>query len=78
MHYKVRTCCVVVQDVMVDPVFAADGYTYEREAIAGWLQYHDTSPMTNLPLSNMSLTPNLALRSAIKDWQDKQQQGPGG
>lgn len=60
------------QDVMIDPVFAADGYTYEREAIAGWIEYHNTSPMTNLHLAHTGLTPNLALRSAIRDWQDKQ------
>lgn len=35
---------------MVDPVFAADGHTYEREAIEAWLQAHSTSPMTNLSL----------------------------
>lgn len=32
---------------------------------------HNTSPMTNLPLSDSRLTPNLALRSAIKEWQDR-------
>eukprot|EP00879_Flechtneria_rotunda_P018522 GHRR01019435.1.p1 GENE.GHRR01019435.1~~GHRR01019435.1.p1 ORF type:complete len:420 (+),score=137.92 GHRR01019435.1:571-1830(+) len=64
--------CPITQDVMDDPVFAADGYTYERVAIAGWIEHHDTSPMTNLPLAHTGLTPNLALRSAIKEWQDKQ------
>lgn len=56
---------------MEDPVFATDGFTYERNAIAGWLAGHNTSPMTNLPLNRAELTPNLALRSAIRDWQDK-------
>lgn len=63
--------CPITQDVMEDPVFATDGFTYERNAIAGWLAGHNTSPMTNLPLNRAELTPNLALRSAIRDWQDK-------
>jgi hypothetical protein len=29
---------------MIDPVIAADGYTYERESIDQWLKIHDTSP----------------------------------
>jgi hypothetical protein len=56
---------------MDDPVFAADGYTYEREGIAAWISHHHTSPMTNLPLQHTQLTPNLALRSAIKEWLDR-------
>jgi hypothetical protein len=61
----------LVQDVMEEPVFAADGYSYEREAISGWIESHSTSPMTNLPLAHTNLTPNLTLRSAIKEWQER-------
>jgi hypothetical protein len=50
----------------------AHAHRYEREAIAGWIATHSTSPMTNLPLASMALTPNLALRSAIKEWQQRQ------
>jgi U-box domain len=54
---------------MKDPHIAADGYTYEAEAIKGWLDSgHNTSPMTNLPLLHLELTPNHALRSAIQEW----------
>ena len=28
--------------LMIDPVMAADGFTYEREAIELWLKGHDT------------------------------------
>lgn len=53
---------------MKDPHFAADGFTYEAEAIKKWLSTgHQTSPMTNLKLSNLTLVPNRALRSAIED-----------
>ncbi|MCD7466861.1 hypothetical protein HAX54_003905 [Datura stramonium] len=61
--------CPIRQDIMHDPQVAADGFTYEGEAIQGWLgSGHDTSPMTNLKLSHLELTPNHALRLAIKDW----------
>ncbi|CAM8894415.1 unnamed protein product [Rhodiola kirilowii] len=61
--------CPINQDVMQDPRVAADGFTYEYEAIQGWLlSGHDTSPMTNLKLDNKKLVPNRALRSAIQEW----------
>ena len=60
---------------MKDPHVAADGFTYEAEALRSWLNSgHNTSPMTNLPLPHLTLVPNLALRSAIKEWQDQQRE----
>jgi hypothetical protein len=54
---------------MRDPLIAADGFTYEAEAIREWLDSgHRTSPMTNLELSHRDLLPNHALRSAIQEW----------
>ncbi|XP_071685744.1 U-box domain-containing protein 33-like isoform X1 [Rutidosis leptorrhynchoides] len=65
-HYFI---CPIFLEVMQDPVVAADGFTYEAEAIRGWLDSgHKTSPMTNLELPNTNLVPNLALRSAIQEW----------
>ncbi|XP_031484508.1 U-box domain-containing protein 33-like [Nymphaea colorata] len=64
--------CPITQDIMRDPHMAADGYTYEKEAIQEWLNDgHSTSPMTNLPLSHSNLTLNLALRSAVRQWHDR-------
>ncbi|XP_059312636.1 U-box domain-containing protein 33-like isoform X2 [Lycium ferocissimum] len=61
--------CPIFQEIMQDPVVAADGFTYEAEALRGWLDSgHETSPMTNLTLSNTNLVPNHALRSAIQEW----------
>ena len=57
---------------MKSPYVAADGFSYELEAIEEWLHSgHDTSPMTNLRLSHGFLTPNHSLRSLIEDWQSK-------
>ncbi|OEL21600.1 U-box domain-containing protein 33 [Dichanthelium oligosanthes] len=62
--------CPIFQEVMNDPHIAADGFTYEATAIKEWLDSGaDTSPMTNLSLAHRDLTPNRALRSAIREWQ---------
>ncbi|XVE77149.1 hypothetical protein DITRI_Ditri13aG0038200 [Diplodiscus trichospermus] len=61
--------CPIFQEVMQDPHVAADGFTYEAEALRGWLDSgHDASPMTNIKLAHCNLVPNLALRSAIQEW----------
>ncbi|KAL2968612.1 hypothetical protein AAZX31_15G037600 [Glycine max] len=61
--------CQILLEIMHDPQVAADGFTYEGDAIREWLENgHDTSPMTNLKLSHLFLTPNHALRLAIQDW----------
>eukprot|EP00775_Hariotina_reticulata_P006590 gene6590-6818_t len=65
--------------VMVDPVVAGDGYTYERGAINRWLQSVSVSrsPMTNR-MMHPHLVPNFALKSSILEWQQQQQQEAGG
>ncbi|KAL8170590.1 hypothetical protein V2J09_022394 [Rumex salicifolius] len=68
-HVPSYFMCPIFQEVMQDPQIAADGFTYEAEALKGWLDSgHDTSPMTNLKLENHVLIPNRALRSAIQEW----------
>ncbi|EFH70809.1 predicted protein [Arabidopsis lyrata subsp. lyrata] len=60
--------CPITQEVMQDPHMAADGFTYELEAIKNWINTgHQTSPMTNLPLPHLNFVPNRALRSAIEE-----------
>nr|XP_043617935.1 U-box domain-containing protein 33-like isoform X2 [Erigeron canadensis] len=62
--------CPIFQEVMKDPYIAADGFTYEADAIKGWLNSgHKTSPMTNLKLDHCDLLPNHALSYAIQEWQ---------
>ncbi|XP_030637031.1 WD repeat, SAM and U-box domain-containing protein 1 [Chanos chanos] len=61
--------CPITQDIMKDPVIAADGYSYEREAIESWINTKSrSSPMTNLPLQTTLLTPNRTLKMAICRW----------
>ena len=57
---------------MTDPVFTADGESYERAAIERWLAGHNTSPATGAALTHMKLTSNVALRKAIIEWRERQ------
>ena len=50
---------------MRDPVIAADGHSYERAALEGWLAQHDTSPVTGQPLHHKRIVDNILIRSAI-------------
>ncbi|XP_028790027.1 U-box domain-containing protein 33 isoform X1 [Neltuma alba] len=61
--------CPILQELMLDPHIAADGFSYEGEAVRRWLDSgQDTSPMTNAKLKHREIVPNHALRSAIQDW----------
>lgn len=56
---------------MEDPCIAADGFTYERQAIKAWLDRHNVSPVTKVKFQHTMLTPNHALRSAIQEWRSR-------
>lgn len=68
-YLLIKTClylsCLALQGVMVDPVIAGDGHTYERVAIAAWLERQHTSPVTQAPLPHPRLVPNLLIKGAI-------------
>ncbi|EQC28379.1 hypothetical protein SDRG_13926 [Saprolegnia diclina VS20] len=58
--------CPITRQVMLDPVVAMDGHSYERSAIEAWLTARavPTSPLTNEPLPSTQLLPNTALKKA--------------
>ncbi|XP_063789746.1 WD repeat, SAM and U-box domain-containing protein 1 [Pseudophryne corroboree] len=61
--------CPITWEIMQDPVIASDGYSYERKAIENWISTEKrTSPMTNLQLENLLLTPNRTLKMALNRW----------
>ncbi|XP_067301234.1 WD repeat, SAM and U-box domain-containing protein 1-like isoform X2 [Pseudorasbora parva] len=65
--------CPITRELMKDPVLAADGYSYEREAIESWINTPNrSSPMTNLPLQTTILTSNRSLKMAIQHWKSSQ------
>lgn len=71
LHASEDAHCILfylMQDVMDDPCVAADGYTYDRNAIEKWLEENDKSPMTNMVLPHKHLIPNYTLLSAILEW----------
>ena len=59
--------CSISQELMVDPVLAEDGNTYDRAGIEQWLQTHTTSPLDpSCTLAIERLLPNRAVRDAIE------------
>lgn len=60
-------CCPITVDVMVDPVLASDGHTYERDALRRWRQRDVRSPITREVL-DAAVVPNRALLSCIRQW----------
>lgn len=69
--------CSITLDNFKDPVIAADGITYEKNAILKWMKkskIEDTkvrSPMFGSILSNLNLLPNRNLKSFINNIKDK-------
>lgn len=61
--------CSITGDIMRDPVSTFDGQTYDRAAIERWLERNDTSPATGAKLPYKTLTPNIASRQAIEEWE---------
>lgn len=66
--------CPLTYELMVDPVVDPEGHSYERQAIEKWLANHSTSPITRSPLSVDHLTPNRALKEAIQQLLQFQQE----
>mmetsp|Transcript_8626 Transcript_8626/g.18330 ORF Transcript_8626/g.18330 Transcript_8626/m.18330 type:complete len:486 (+) Transcript_8626:43-1500(+) len=63
--------CPITQDIMIDPVVASDGFTYERSAIQKWIAKRGTSPMSNLLLAYKVVYPNHVVKKAIQEWCDE-------
>jgi hypothetical protein len=70
--------CPITHNLMIDPVSAADGHTYERRAIEEWLVGHSTSPMTGAELKIKDLFSNHTVRGLIRTWQEAQRCRPAG
>jgi hypothetical protein len=51
-------CCPITHELFRDPVIAADGRLYEREAITRWINQTGTSPFTRQVLSIHQLQPD--------------------
>ena len=58
--------CPITAEIMTDPVFTSDGFTYERTAITKWLSTNDTSPSTGATLESKKLIPNIMARCLLR------------
>lgn len=62
--------CPITKEIMIDPMVASDGHSYEREAIETVLRTSKKSPMTREVLKS-SLVPNRALRKRLREYADE-------
>ncbi|KEQ76394.1 hypothetical protein M436DRAFT_38338 [Aureobasidium namibiae CBS 147.97] len=60
--------CPIRLDLIEDPVMAADGQIYGRQAITKWMSYKRSSPLTGLMLSDTELTPDGPLAERADKW----------
>jgi len=64
--------CPISQSLMVDPVIAGDGHSYDRIQIETWIRQEEaagvavTSPQTREPLPDTRLVSNLAVKRTIQ------------
>ncbi|KAL3668574.1 hypothetical protein V7S43_006656 [Phytophthora oleae] len=61
--------CPITGCPMLDPVVAADGHSYEREAILQWFTTSDISPMTGMHMPTTQVFPNFTLRQLSEEVQ---------
>lgn len=60
--------CPIKLDLIEDPVVAADGQVYGRQAITKWMAYRRSSPLTGLMLADTELTPDGPLAEQADNW----------
>ena len=58
--------CPISLALMRDPVFCADGHSYERKSIEEWLKRSSLSPATGLELEHKGLVSNVFARKIIE------------
>ena len=63
--------CPITLSLMVDPVIALDGITYERTAIEKWFKSKNKSPKTGVSIENKILIPNFSIKNLIQEWKEK-------
>ncbi|CAH0483010.1 unnamed protein product [Peronospora belbahrii] len=59
--------CPITGCPMLDPVVAADGHSYEREAILQWFKTSDISPMTGMHIPTKQVFSNFTLRQLSEE-----------
>ncbi|KAF6256446.1 ankyrin repeat-containing domain protein [Scenedesmus sp. NREL 46B-D3] len=63
--------CPLSQRVLIDPVVACDGFTYDRRAVQEWFESGQrTSPLTKQQLRSTATLPNHVVRCAVNEWME--------
>ncbi|MCR9191607.1 MAG: hypothetical protein NXI01_02995 [Gammaproteobacteria bacterium] len=71
-HLEADLICPITFELMTDPVMTCKGQTYERANIERWFRMgHHSDPISNEPLEDLSLTPNIVLRKIIDTYNSK-------
>ena len=66
--------CPITRTLMVDPVVASDGNTYERSAILQWIKLRQTSPLNpSMILTPSNLVANRHLDAIIENAVEKEE-----
>lgn len=62
--------CPISYSLMLNPVFTSDGQVYDEHCIYEWFHTYNntTSPLTNVQLDNLDLTPALELKVRIGEF----------
>ncbi|XVF85725.1 hypothetical protein PTKIN_Ptkin17bG0140400 [Pterospermum kingtungense] len=68
--------CPLTKQIMDDPVTIESGVTYERKAITEWFEtFSDLEdaicPTTGMKLTSRVLSTNMALKTTIEEWQER-------
>lgn len=60
--------CPISHTLMEDAVTATEGFIYARSAVSQWFEIRKSSPMTGLPIQNISLQINAGVCEAAAAW----------
>ena len=70
-----RFICPITHEIMRHPVVAADGMSYEEEAVKRWLATSWNSPLTGARLPHREVVANFNLRAVIDEWENDRVDG---
>lgn len=64
-EYPINFVCPITMEVMINPVVAPSGFSYEKEEIEKWVEDNHVDPLTRQPLEVTQLYDNRNLKEAI-------------
>jgi len=72
MHIPQDFLCPISNQIMDEPVMAADGRIYDRMSMENWLKRSNSSPIFGTPLKHKMLMPYNELKGRINFWKMQQ------